>query len=212
MSDLNIRLLAAVLGNPETGCCGVTAFNSLHNSGVMPAALVTPELSNEIRFVTPLHAISVSCEGQEQDRTNAKGNPLPAPTDTDAWSDIEEERAAIFEYDGGMPRAWADGFARLDPGNAPADVPPKQWLRLIDDCGHFLDLGWAACAAAFGWRSLDLFGCHRERSFARLDQLWVLNGGTIVELHRDKAIIETQSGNRETFKVAPATEAHSEAT
>ena len=31
------------------------------------------------------------------------------------WGEAEAERAAIVEYDGGLPRAWAEGFARLDP-------------------------------------------------------------------------------------------------
>jgi hypothetical protein len=216
MSDLNSRLLAAVLVNPETGCCGVTALNSLHKSCVTPPAPVTPELSNEISFVTPSHAKSVSCGWQQQDCTKAKENLAPAPNDTDTWGDTEEERAAIVEHDGGIPRAWAEGFARLDPGKAPADVSPKEWLRFIDDCGCFLDAGWAARAAAFGWGSLDLFGCDRERSFARLGHhmglLSVLSGGTIVELHRDKAIIETQSGARQTFNLAPASQVHCEAT
>jgi hypothetical protein len=215
MSDLSVRLLAAVLGNPETGCCGVTAFNSLHNSGVTPPALVTPELSNKISFVTPSHAKSISCEWQEQDCAS-KGNPAPESSDTDTWGDTEEERAAIVKHDGGISRAWAEGFARLDPGKTPAHVSPKEWLRFVDDCGHFLDAGLSEHAAALGWHSLDLFGCDRERSFAHLDHhvglLWALNGRRIVELRRDKAIIETQSGTRETLKVVRATKAYRKAT
>ena len=109
----------------------------------------------------------------------------------DTWTDAQEERAAIVEYDGGAPRAWAEALARLDPNKPPGDVPPQRWLRFIDDCGRFLDGGWAARAAAFGWGPLDLFGCDRERPFARVDHLgllWLLNGGTIVELHRDRAM------------------------
>jgi hypothetical protein len=63
-------------------------------------------------------------------------------------------------------------------------------VRFIADCGRFLDCGWALKAAQFGWGPLDLFGCDRERPFARVDHLgllWLLKGGTIVELHRDRA-------------------------
>jgi len=47
----------------------------------------------------------------------------------DTWTDAEEERAAIAEYDGGAPRAWAEALARLDPNKPPGDVPPRRWLR-----------------------------------------------------------------------------------
>jgi hypothetical protein len=67
----------------------------------------------------------------------------PQTEPRDSWTDAEEERAAIVEYDTGAPRAWAEGFARLDPNNAPADVPSRRWLLFIDDCGRFLDGGWA---------------------------------------------------------------------
>ena len=127
-------------------------------------------------------------------------------TTTDVWSDTEEERAAIIEYDGAAPRAWAEALARLDPSRPPGDVPAKRWLRFIDDCGRFLDAGLAERAAAFGWGPLDLFGCDRERPFARVDHLgllWLLNGGSIVELHRDRAIIETAGGARQTYRRRP---------
>jgi hypothetical protein len=54
-------------------------------------------------------------------------------------------------HDAGAPRAWAEGLARLDPAHPPSDVPPGRWVRFIDDCGMFLDGGWAAKAAALGW-------------------------------------------------------------
>jgi hypothetical protein len=124
----------------------------------------------------------------------------------DGWNDADNERAAIVEYDGGAPRAWAEGLARLDPAKPPGDLPQQRWLRFIDDCGRFLDGGWAARAAAFGWGPLDLFGCNRERPFARIDHLgllWLLNGGTVIELHRNKAIIEKESGTRQTYRRQP---------
>jgi hypothetical protein len=34
------------------------------------------------------------------------------------WSEAEEERAAIVEYGGGIPRTWVEGFARLDPDHS----------------------------------------------------------------------------------------------
>ena len=79
---------------------------------------------------------------------NYSGAPPVEP-----WTDAHEERAAIIEHDGGAPRAWAEGLARLDPSRPPADVPPKRWAKFIDDCGRFLDDGWAVEAIASAARS-----------------------------------------------------------
>jgi len=119
------------------------------------------------------------------------------------WSDAEEERAAIIEFDGGAPRAWAEALARLDPSNPPDDVPPKRWLRLVNDCGRFLDGGWAKRASALGWGPFELFGCDRKRPFARIDNMglvWFLNGGSILALHCDGAVIETRMGARQSYR------------
>jgi hypothetical protein len=127
-------------------------------------------------------------------------NCVPAPT---TWTDAHEERAAIVEYDAGAPRAWAEGFARLDPNSPPADIPPRRWLRFIDDCGRFLDGGWARQAAAFGWGPLELFGCDRERPFARLDHaglLWLLNGRKLAAFTAETATIETLTGAHQTYR------------
>jgi len=131
--------------------------------------------------------------------------PVPAPQD-DTWTDAEKERAAIAEYDGGAPREWAEALARLDPARPPADVSAKRWLRFIDDCGRFLDGGWAARAAELDWGPLNLFGRDRKRPFARLEHLgllWELNGGRVVELHRDRAIIEIRNGARLCYRRRP---------
>jgi hypothetical protein len=116
------------------------------------------------------------------------------------------ERTAIVELDGGAPREWAEGFARLDRARPPDDVPQRRWLQFIDDCGTFLDGGWAAKAAALGWGPLDLFGCDRYRPGARIDQaglLWLMAGRRLVALTADSATIETASGGRLTYRRVP---------
>ena len=53
----------------------------------------------------------------------------------------------------------------------------KRWLQFIDDCGRFIDDGWAPCAEALGWTPLDLFGCDRAKPFSRINRaglLWLL--------------------------------------
>ena len=51
-----------------------------------------------------------------------------------------------------------------------------------------------------------LFGCDRKRPFARVDHLgllWLLKGGTIVELHGDRAIVQTAGGVRQVYRRRP---------
>jgi hypothetical protein len=129
-------------------------------------------------------------------------NCEPTP---DAWTDAHEERAAIIQYDGAAPRVWAEALARLDPNKPPADVSLERWLRFINDCGCFLDAGWAARAAALGWGPLDLFGCDRDRPFApdQMGLLWLHNGGSILELHRDRALVRTKDGALQTYRRRP---------
>lgn len=122
------------------------------------------------------------------------------------WGKAEDERAAIVEYDGGITREWAEGFARLDPDRPPGDVPPSRWLLFVDDVGLFLDSPFCAVAAALGWGPLDLFGCDHDRPFARIDQaglLWLLNGDKLVALSENTAMIETRTGARQTYRRKP---------
>src|SRR5262249_53138224 len=105
-----------------------------------------------------------------------------------------------------IPRVWAEGFARLDPEQPPGDVPPTRWRRFVDDVGLFLDR-WAACAAALGWTPYDLFGCDRDRPFARIDKcglLWLLNGDKLVALSETAAGIEKRTGERHTYRRKPS--------
>lgn len=120
------------------------------------------------------------------------------------WGKAEEERAGIVEHNGYIPRVWAEGFARLDPERPPSDVPPERWQRFVDDVGLFLDSPFRALAAALGWGPFDLFGCDRDRPFARIDQaglLWQLNGGHLIALSEDAAGIQTCAGARQTYRL-----------
>jgi hypothetical protein len=135
----------------------------------------------------------------------AKVDPIGASFEEAPWGEAQEERAAIVEYDGDAPRVWADALARLDPNRPPGDISPKRWLQFIDDCGRFLDGGWAARAEELGWGPLELFGCDRAKPFARIDRaglLWLLNGGKLVALTAVTATIAI-SGARQTYRRRP---------
>jgi hypothetical protein len=133
------------------------------------------------------------------------GNPdglVGSTTGCDTWSEEEAERAAVIEFDGGAPRAWAEALARLDPAKPPSDVPARRWLLFINDCGSFLDDGWAAKADELKWSPLELFGCHATKPFARTSQaglLWITEGRKIVELTADTASISTPNGEPLTY-------------
>jgi hypothetical protein len=83
------------------------------------------------------------------------------PHTAGTWTDTQEERAAIIEHDGGVPRAWAEALARLDPTEPPAGMPPEDWNRVIDAGCRLVDDGWHKQANALGWGPLELFGCDR---------------------------------------------------
>jgi hypothetical protein len=129
-------------------------------------------------------------------------DPIAAPS----WGEAAEERAAIIQHRGGIPCTWAEGFARLDPDRPPGDVPPRRWLQFVDDIGSFLGGPFCAVAATLGWGPHDLFGCDRDRPFARIDLaglLWLLNGDKLVALTENTASIERRAGARQTYKRKP---------
>jgi len=106
------------------------------------------------------------------------------------------------------PRSWAERFARLHPDRPRANVPSRRWAQFIADGSLFLDSPFCAVAAALGWGPLDLFGCDRDRPFARIDQaglLWLLNGGKLVALTEGTAAaIERRTGARQTYHRKPS--------
>ncbi|SRR5229473_8111104 len=102
--------------------------------------------------------------------------------------------------------AWAEASSRLDWNQPPRGVPLPRWRRFLDDCAKFLcseGQNWSARATALGWETTDLFGCDRHQPLARLAQaglLWLVNGGRVVELDRQAAVIETLSGSRQVYR------------
>ena len=100
---------------------------------------------------------------------------------------------------------WLEGVQRLDYVRSPPAVPPIRWQLFLGDCHSFLSSSekWAERAAALGWSALALFGCYRTRPLEHLGSaglLWAINGGKLVELHRDWAVIErAQDRSRQVY-------------
>jgi hypothetical protein len=91
--------------------------------------------------------------------------------------------------------AGIEGVQRLDYVRTPTAVLLIRWHLFLGDCHSFLSSSenWAERAAALGWNALALFGCYRTRPLEHLGSaglLWAINGGKLVELHRDWAVIE----------------------
>lgn len=50
-----------------------------------------------------------------------------------------EERSAIMEHEGGVPRAYADQLARLLHANPPSDVAPADWTWFVGKAAQIVD-------------------------------------------------------------------------
>ncbi|MEO5369305.1 MAG: hypothetical protein H7833_04440 [Magnetococcus sp. DMHC-1] len=123
----------------------------------------------------------------------------PETFDPDAF----EERSAIVEHDGGIPKEWAEGLARLCVMPRPADIPAKQWQAIILAAGIFSDR-WAKQAAALGWTTEEVFGCSAKvpaLGYGSRGLVFSMGdpGSTLVAMDKDKATFRTKGGARQVF-------------
>ena len=113
-----------------------------------------------------------------------------------------EERAAIVEFDAGVPREWAEGFAKLCCMPKPGGIGPRQWQQLIDNAGTFIDR-FASQAASLGWDTASVFGCHPVAPTARLDLaglVFLIGDGEIIAITTMTAKIRTAGGSVLTYQ------------
>ena len=103
-----------------------------------------------------------------------------------------------------VPVGWTMGAAALERRSPPPDVQPHRWECFVDDCVRFLaaEENGAERAATLGWDDLALFAA-RTRPLDHQGSaglLWHVNGGRVVELHRDWAVIErAEDGSRRVY-------------
>jgi hypothetical protein len=94
-----------------------------------------------------------------------------------------------------IPSEWVEGISCLNPERPPADVPRHRWRQFVNNCKNFLSPSesWAEQAARLGWDTMALFGCAPRRPLdysGSAGLLWAVNGGRLIELHRDWAVID----------------------
>jgi hypothetical protein len=112
------------------------------------------------------------------------------PRETSAGSSIKR-RPVRAERN--VPLDWVEGVDSLQYDRPVAGVPRHRWRQFVDDCTNFLSSQQAERAAQLGWDVWVLFGCCRDRPLVHRDGiglLWAVNGGRVIEIHRDWAGIE----------------------
>ncbi|QCG97364.1 hypothetical protein E6C67_26695 [Azospirillum sp. TSA2s] len=95
-----------------------------------------------------------------------------------------EERAAILEFDGGLPRAWAESLARLATSPRPGAYLPERWETIVSDAHRLVDGHWRRLEAV-GLGPADV------RELIRL-----IDGRDIVAVGMGDVTVRMPAGNR----------------
>jgi hypothetical protein len=112
------------------------------------------------------------------------------------------ERAALVEFDAGVPREWAEGFARLDRSAPPRGFAIQRWAQVVDDGGRFLDR-WAGKAAALGWDVPSIFGVDPRAPAWRLDHaglVVLISGAEVSAISSKSAILRLPTGATQVYR------------
>lgn len=137
---------------------------------------------------------------------NGTGNPKSCPTEEIAVGQKTgtvgrgdfEERAAIIEHDAGIPRAWAEAFARVCLMERPGGFSKAGWQHVVDNIGHMLDdKAVLQKLVKEGWSIEDVFGCHPvapEINQSRKGLLILLGESDEIVSITDKAIGTRRKG------------------
>lgn len=119
--------------------------------------------------------------------------------------EVFDERAAIIEHEGGIPREWADGLARLCVMKRPQDIPQKKWDGIVAAAGQFADR-WAKHAAALGWTTEEVFGVHHAgptKRYGSMGLLYIIAfdpSVSLVEINTTQAVFHTRQGAKQVFQ------------
>lgn len=142
----------------------LTAFRNVEQA---PASLSDPCADSANSASSPALELSECPIGTTGTKGTAKQSTKEVePVPSGAAPDEIDERAAIVEYDGGIPRRWAEGFSALGAMAPPSGFSPERWGRILDAAGAFLDR-WASEAIRCGWSDLDVGRCCTRPGSAR---------------------------------------------
>jgi hypothetical protein len=95
-----------------------------------------------------------------------------------------------------IPADWAAGLRGIAEKPCPMTIEPKRWLQLQRDADRFLGQ-WGVQAAALGWSTLDIFGCHPTHPADRYDAMglvWMIAAAEIVAMGAEVAKLRKTSG------------------
>lgn len=120
------------------------------------------------------------------------GAPLPEPI----LSELRARKPELIDFLSRrnarhVPEEWRDGVARLNAMPSDLDWPVAAWQRLKAALPAFM-VAWAPQAAALGWNTCDVFGCHPKAPFGRLDQQGLaigLHGFEVVAMSKCSAAV-----------------------
>jgi len=112
-----------------------------------------------------------------------------------------EQRAAIIEHDAGIPREWAEAFARMDCCQRPAQISDKAWQNIKHYTGLLLDRHIHDIIRR-GWEVAEIFGCHYaapERRYDAMGVLLLLHDCEIIGVEHDRITLMTTTGAEQVF-------------
>ncbi len=130
----------------------------------------------------------------EQQISFVEQNPLEVTTAYEL-----EERAAIIEYEAGIPSEWAEAFARVCCMEKPASIPASNWQRIIGNTGRMLDHPeHIRSFERHGWAVGDIFGVHPGAPERRQDAkglLLLMQEGEVISIINEQVIGLQRTGS-----------------
>ena len=135
----------------------------------------------ELLRVVAEHGCTMRLEGETVRMRSPTSLPEPIITE------LRARKGEVVEFlsrhdDRHIPDEWRSGARRLAATPAPLDWPASAWGRLQSALPAFM-AAWAPQVAAVGWGTLDVFGCHPQAPYARLD-----TQGLVLGLHHFEVI------------------------
>jgi hypothetical protein len=110
----------------------------------------------------------------------------------------------------GVPTAWVQGVTRLAETPCPVRFPAARWAQVVTDAAAFLER-WGSQAAALGWPTWELFGCHCCAPWGRIQGMGLvllLQGDEIAALTAIEAVMRTPTGAHQTYWRRPTDPLH----